>query len=135
MGVHGLLDRIGNPLVDRQQDPTLLQRGGPMQIGNKIDRQVFVDLSQDMQRNQPFLMRQFGSISKRSLDVLRPQSRIASEDLFPRGALSQIIENHGDRNSSASGAKIACTNSGVAAEVLLPDRHVTIVSRRRAGEI
>jgi len=55
-------------------------------------------------------MRQFGSISKRSLDVLRPQ--IASEDLFSRGALSQIIENHSDGNSSASGAKIAPQMAG-----------------------
>jgi hypothetical protein len=77
-------------------------------------------------------MRQFGGVRKRCLDVFRPQSRIASEDLFSRGPLCQVIENHGDWNSSASGAKIASTNSGVAAEVLLPDRHVGIVPRRRA---
>jgi hypothetical protein len=59
-------------------------------------------------------------------------SRTASEDLIPRGPLPGYRESR-DGNSSASGAKIAATNSGVAAEVLLPDRHLTIVSRRRAA--
>jgi hypothetical protein len=75
-------------------------------------------------------MRQFGSIGKCRLDVFRPESGIASDDLIPRRALRQVIENHGDGNSSASGAKIAATSCGVAAKVLLPDRHPTIVSRR-----
>jgi hypothetical protein len=63
--------------------------------------------------------------------VFRPESRIASEDLIPGRTLCQVIENHGDGNSSASGAKIAATNSGVAAEAPLPDRPLTIVSRRQ----
>jgi hypothetical protein len=72
-------------------------------------------------------MRQFGSIRKGCVDVFKSQGRIASENLVSRGALCQVIENHGDRNSGASGAKIASTNGGVAAQVLLPDRHATIV--------
>ena len=64
--------------------------------------------------------------------MFRPQSRIASGDLVSRGTLCQVIENHGDGNASASGAEVSSTNSGVAAEVLLPNRHATIVSRLRA---
>ncbi len=72
-------------------------------------------------------MRQFGSIRKGCVDVFKSQGRVASENLVSRGALCQVIENHGDRNSGASGAKIAATNGGVAAQVLLPHRHATIV--------
>jgi hypothetical protein len=62
-------------------------------------------------------MRQFSGIRKGCVDVFKSQGRVASENLVSRGALCKVIENHGDRNSRTSRAKIDSTNAGVAAQV------------------
>ena len=79
-------------------------------------------------------VRQFGGVGKGGLNVLRPQRGVTSEDFILRRALCKIIEDHGNRDSRPASAEIATANSRITAQVLLPARHLTIVSRSAVSQ-
>jgi len=94
-----------------------------------VDRQVrptgFLHLAPGLHRDQPLFVCQLSGIGKCGLDVFGPEGRIAPKNLVLRRALGKIIENDGHGYAGSARAEIAAANCGIAAQVNLPERHLS----------